>query len=130
IHAKALAIDDGEPAVLVTADLCGITPAITDELARRLQAAGVRRERLAVTVTHTHTAPIVTGYLATLFGQPIPPEHQQHIDRYTRELLDKLERVAKAALADRRPARLSWGVGRVGFAINRRDKGGPTDHDL
>ncbi len=130
IHAKALAIDDGEPAVLVTADLTGITPAITDELAKRLQPAGVRRERLAVTVTHTHTAPMVSGYLPTLFGQPIPPEHQQHIDRYTRELLGKLEQVARAALSDRRPARLSWGVGRVGFAINRRDKGGPTDHDL
>jgi putative membrane-bound dehydrogenase-like protein len=130
IHAKALAIDDGEPAVLVTADLTGITPAITDELAKRLQSAGVRRERLAVTVTHTHTAPMVRGYLATLFGQPIPPEHQKHIDRFTDELIDKLERVAKAALADRKPARLSWGVGRVGFAMNRRDKGGPVDHDL
>jgi putative membrane-bound dehydrogenase-like protein len=130
IHAKALALDDGEPALLVTADLCGIPSKITDELAKRLQPLGIRRERIALTVTHTHTAPMVTGYLPTLFGVAIPREHQQRIDRYTGELLDKLEQVAKAALADRQPARLSWGVGSVGFAKNRRPAGGPVDHDL
>src|SRR3712207_7661152 len=51
-------------------------------------------------------------------------------NRFTAELNDKLEQVVKAALADRKPARLSWGVGRVGFAKNRRAAGGPTDHDL
>src|SRR5205807_5760249 len=54
----------------------------------------------------------------------------QRIDRYTAELIDKLEKVARAALADRKPARLSWGIGSVGFAVNRRTKGGPVDHDL
>src|SRR5438477_12868251 len=40
VHAKALAIDDGgEPLVLVTADLCGVPAAFTEELAKRLQAA-------------------------------------------------------------------------------------------
>ncbi len=131
ISAQALAIDDGaEPVVLITADLCGVPAAFTEELAKRLQAAGVRRERFTLAVTHSHTTPMVTGYLPTLFGQPIPPEHQKHIDRFTAELLDKLERVAQDALADRRPARLSWGVGSVGFAKNRRTAGGPIDHDL
>src|SRR5262245_20841833 len=130
IRAKALAIDDGEPAVLITADLCGVPATFAEELAKRLQASGVKRDRCMLTVTHTHTAPMVKGYLPTLFGVPIPTEHQQHIDRFSGELLDKLERVAKAALADRKPAKLSWGVGSVGFAINRRAKGGPVDHDL
>jgi putative membrane-bound dehydrogenase-like protein len=131
IHAKALAIDDGgEPMVLVTADLCGVPAAFSEELAKRLEPAGVRRDRFNLTVTHSHTTPMVAGYLRTLFGVPIPPEHQQHIERYTAELLAKFETVAKAALADRKPARLSWGVGRVGFAMNRRTKGGPVDYDL
>src|SRR6516162_5296420 len=62
IRAKALAIDDGEPAVLITADLCGVPAAFTDELAKRLQAAGIKRDRFMLTVTHTHTAPMVKGY--------------------------------------------------------------------
>jgi putative membrane-bound dehydrogenase-like protein len=130
IWAKALAIDDGEPAVLITVDNLGIPAAMVRAVAGRLAKDGVRPERLAVTATHTHTAPMLRGVAPTLFGQPIPKDHQEHIDRYTADLTDKLEQVARAALADRGPARLSWGVGTVGFAVNRRTKGGPVDHDL
>jgi putative membrane-bound dehydrogenase-like protein len=133
IWAKALAIgsDDQGPAVLITVDNLGIPARLVDELAGRLaKKARLARSRLAVTATHTHTAPMLTGVAPTLFGQPIPREHQERIDRYTEELTDKLEQVALVALADRKPARLSWGIGSVGFAINRRTKGGPVDHDL
>jgi putative membrane-bound dehydrogenase-like protein len=131
IWAKALAFHDGEPAVLIAVDNLGVPLSITNELARRLaRKAGLKRDRLAVTATHTHTAPMLRGVAPTLLGQPIPREHQEHINRYTAEFTDKLEAVALAALADRRPARLTWGIGKVGFATNRRTKGGPVDHDL
>jgi putative membrane-bound dehydrogenase-like protein len=130
IWAKALAIGDDDPAVLVTVDNLGVPARIVDELAGRLAKKGVKRDRLAVTATHTHTAPMLTGVAPTLFGMPIPKEHQEHIDRYTKEFTDALEKAALAALADRRPATLSWGVGSAGFAVNRRTKGGPVDHDL
>jgi hypothetical protein len=65
-----------------------------------------------------------------LFGADIPPDHQERIDRYTRELADKLEQVALAALKDRRPATLSRGQTQAGFAANRRPQSGPVDHDL
>jgi len=90
---------------------------MTQEVARRLEKkAKMKRERLAVTATHTHTAPMLDGVAPTLFGLPIPQEHQAHVDRYTAELSDNLEKVALAALADRKPARLSYGVGKVNFA--------------
>jgi putative membrane-bound dehydrogenase-like protein len=131
IWAKALAIDDGTPAVLLTVDNLGIPAGMVEEVAARLEKkAKLPRDRLAITATHTHTAPMLSGVAPTLFGMPIPKEHQEHIDRYTSELTDKLEKVALAALADRKPARLNWGIGKVGFAINRRTKGGPVDHDL
>jgi putative membrane-bound dehydrogenase-like protein len=133
IWAKALAIQEkeGKPAVLIAVDNCGAPAKLVEEVARRLEKkAAIARDRLAVTATHTHTAPMLTGFLPTLFGQPIPKDHQQRIDRYTADLTDKLERVALAALADRKPAQLSWGIGTVGFAANRRTKGGPVDHDL
>jgi len=131
IWAKALAIDDGTPTVLLTVDNLGIPARMVEEVAVRLEKkARLPRDRLAITATHTHTAPMLTGVAPTLFGMPIPKEHQEHIDRYTAELADKLEKVALAALADHKPARLSWGIGKVGFAINRRTKGGPVDHDL
>jgi putative membrane-bound dehydrogenase-like protein len=133
LHARALAVDDGgkSPVVLLTVDVLGIPADVYDELARRLEKkAGLKKARLAVTATHTHTGPMLTGANPTLFGTPIPAEHQANIDRYTPVFLDKLEAVALAALKDMKPARLEWGVGKVTFAMNRRTKGGPTDHDL
>jgi hypothetical protein len=100
-------------------------------VARRLKdKAGIERQRLVILYSHSHTTPKVNGASDTIFSSPIPPEHQQHIDRYTNELTDALENVALAALADRKPARLEWAVGKVGFAKNRRLQGGPVDHDL
>ncbi len=133
IWAKALAIgsDRDGPVVLVTTDNLGVPDALVREVAARLKKkAGLAPERLAVTATHTHTAPMLTGVAPTLFGEPIPKDHQQRIDRYTREFTDKLEQVALAALKDRRPATLGWAVGKATFAINRRTRGGPVDHDL
>jgi len=134
IWAKALAIEDASrtPAVLIAVDVLGIPADVYDELARRLEKkAGLKRERLAVTATHTHTGPMLTGANPTLFGVPIPKEHQAHIDRYTPVFIDKLEAAAIDALKDLKPARLEWGVGKVTFAVNRRKRDvAPTDHDL
>ena len=66
----------------------------------------------------------------TLFGTNIPPEHQANIDRYTREFVDNLEKVALEAVKAIAPAKAEWGIGTVGFSANRRTKGGPVDHDL
>jgi putative membrane-bound dehydrogenase-like protein len=133
IHARGLAIDDGSksPVVLLTVDVLGMPENLYDELAKRLEKkAGVKKERLAVAATHTHTGPMLTGANPTLFGVPIPKEHQANIDKYTPVFLDKLEATALAALKDLKPATLEWGVGSASFAMNRRTKGGPIDHDL
>jgi beta-galactosidase len=144
LHAKALAFSDarGRPAVLITSDLIGIPRHVSDDVARRLEPAGVARERLAVSATHTHTGPMLAGNLPFIFSTPVPPDQQAASERYTRQLADKLERVARDALADRRPARLSWTLGRATFAANRRvlkdgkwaafgvNPEGPVDHDL
>jgi hypothetical protein len=133
LHARALAIEDGtkSPAVLMTVDVLGIPDNIFDEVARRLAAkANLHKSRIAITATHTHTGPMLTGANPTLFGVPIPKEHQANIDRYTPRFIDKLEEAALAALKDMKPAKLEWGIGSAKFAANRRTKGGPIDHDL
>jgi putative membrane-bound dehydrogenase-like protein len=133
IWARALAIEDDtkEPALLITVDVLGIPDDIRAEVARRLEKkAGLKPERLAITATHTHTGPMLKGANPTIFGVPIPKDHLSHIDQYTAEFLDKLEQVGIEALSKRTPARLTYAVGRVGFAANRRTKGGPVDHDL
>ncbi len=146
IWAKALAIgsDEGDgPAVLITVENCGMTPAIRDAVAKRLnETAKIRSERLAVSVSHSHTAPCLTDWAPYLFGEDIPDDQQQRIDRYTGELIEKMVQVAVDALANRRPAHLAWSQGTVSFAGNRRvlrnskwagfgeQPDGPVDHSL
>jgi neutral ceramidase len=144
LWAKALAIGDDRDgaAVLITADLIGVPREMTEEVARRLSGAGIRREQIAVAATHTHTGPSLTGVLPFIFSTPLTPGEQVVVDRYSRQVVDRLEQVAQAALADRRPARLAWGQGSAGFAANRRvlkdgkwtgfgvTPSGAVDHDL
>lgn len=133
IWAKAIAIQHGDdpPVVLVTLDSLGIRESMVNEVARRLQQDGLlTRPRLAVAFSHSHTTPKVRGASDTIFSNPIPPEHQERIDRYTDELTDALEKVCRDALADLQPGRLAWAVGTVTFAKNRRTKDGPVDHSL
>lgn len=144
LSAKALAIggDAEGPSLLISAELVGVPGHLTERLAERLRGAGIRREQLVVTVTHTHNGPSLSGVLPNIFGEAIPPHEQAAIDRYTDELVARLERVALAALADRRPARVAWGKGSADIAANRRvlrdgrwtgfgeNPAGPEDHDL
>jgi putative membrane-bound dehydrogenase-like protein len=130
IRAKALAIGDKEPAIFLTVDNCGIQATMVDEVARRLAKDGVKRERIALCSSHTHSAPAVTGFAPNLFVQDLPAEEREHIDRYTKDLTDKLEQLVRAALKDRKPGQLAWSVGEVTFAKNRRSQGGPVDHTV
>jgi len=134
IFAKALAIgvDADGPALLITVDNCGVPASIRDELLKRLAGTTkVVNARIALCSSHTHCAPMLTGILPNIFSTDIPPEHWTQIERYTRELTDKLEQVALAALADRQPAALAWDAGHVGFAHNRRAYVfRPEDHSL
>ncbi len=145
LWAKALAIEGegGGPAVMVSVENCVVPDAVTEEVARRLKRkAQVPRPRFVLCMTHTHTAPCLKGAIPTMFGEPIPDDHQARIDRYTAELTDHLEKAALAALADRRPGRLAWAQGKATFATNRRvvksngrralgvDPKGPVDHAL
>lgn len=145
LWAKAVVFgtDAQGPAILMSVETCVLPGHVTEELARRLQIkAGIARERLVLTCTHTHTAPCLSGGLPTMFGEPIPPDHQARIDAYTQRLIEQLEQVAAEALASRKPARLAWGQGKAGFAMNRRlagptgaiqlrpNPGGPADHAM
>lgn len=130
IWAKALAIGDKDPALFLTVDNCGVQGTMIDDLAKRLQKDDVKPERITLCSSHTHSAPAVAGFAPNLYVQDLPAEHQAHIDRYTKELADKLEQVSRAALKDRRPGKLAWAQGEVRFAKNRRTEGGPVDHTL
>jgi hypothetical protein len=148
LKARALAIgsDDsaeGGPVVMVAVDNCAVGSKFTEDVAGRLsRKVKVPRERFVVCSTHTHCAPGLSTGLDFIFGNPLPVAEREHIDRYTRELTDAIEKAALDALAARSPASLAWGQGQAGFAANRRvlkdgrwvgfgvNPNGPFDHSV
>ena len=133
LWAKALAIgnDREGPAVLITLDNCGIAEKTWREVRTRLaKSARLRPEKIVIASSHTHSAPATTDWAPNIFVRDLTAEEQGPIDRYTSALVANLEAVALEALRNRQSGLLSWSSGSVGFAANRRTRGGPVDHAL
>jgi hypothetical protein len=140
LYAKAMAMgtDAEGPSILITVDLVGIPGHMTSQLAAALaKKTSIDPARLAICASHTHGGPEVGTLLNILQARGdsfsdslLSLEQLVHISQYIQQLQRKLEEVALAALADRKPAQLSWGQSQAGFAKNRRTEDGPVDTAL
>jgi hypothetical protein len=122
LFAKALALEDqdGHVAVLVTTDLIGLSAAEAEPVCERLgMEAGLKREQVLLSSSHIHTGPALS--LDPKPSENRGPGDQQRTVAYTRRLQDRLVEVVVRALAQRQPARLSWGSGVANFVMNRRE---------
>lgn len=145
LWAKALALEDGQGrrAVLVTLDLCGIDRDLSQRICRRIiDAHGLDRSAIAISVSHTHSGPVVGSNLRAMYA--LDEKQNRLVDDYTKWLEDRIVAVAGEALTSTNPSTLQWTTGRATFAANRRvnkeeditrlrEGGllkGPVDHDL
>jgi len=121
IWAKAVALQgsDGNTVVLVTADLLGFSRTMTAAIARRARKKfGLERSQLMLNASHNHSGP-VTGDVLPLYHE-LPEAENLRNERYTRWLLDCVVGLIGDAIADLAPARLAFGQGLAGIAVNRR----------
>lgn len=145
LHAKALVLEDptGRRVAVVTMDLVGISRelsvAVCSELKARYQ---LPREAVWLSVSHTHSGPVVTGNLAAMYS--LDDAQAKLVEEYSAALKPKLIALVGSAIAELAPADLSHGRGLVTFAVNRRtnreadvpklrEQGrlkGPVDHDV
>lgn len=132
IFAQAAAFGTGaDTSLLLTVECTGLPDNVVDPLRAKLATdLGIAQERIVMTATHSHSGPCIEGYLPNLFGSPLPPSKQQHVDDYTARLIEWMESAAEEALDNRTPGhQISWANGSVGFGVNRRGEG-VVDHDL
>jgi hypothetical protein len=121
LWARAIAIGDDDPVVLVAIDNCGASAEVVAEIRRKIEAVGTfDASRFVVAATHTHNAPQLEGYAPVLWEGRDTPEERARVAEYTKRLIDQIVEVAAAAVHDRKPAELSWGQGKVMFGGNRR----------
>ena len=142
---KALALEDaaGKRVVLVTIDVCGIDRTFSNRVRDRLQQEyQLGRESVALSCSHTHSGPIVGGYLRA--ANLLDEAGQRVLRDYAAGLEDQIVATVGEAIRSLAPAELGWSLGKATFAVNRREnvenkvpelraKGelkGPVDHDL
>ena len=134
LHAKALALQAGQgnPIVLVTADLLGFTARITDHVSAVIQKRHrIRRADLLFNASHTHCGPVVDEQLSVAYD--LTPEQWADIRTYTAKLQEQLIAVISESLKRLAPARVAYGRGEATFAANRRASFkplGPVDHSV
>lgn len=142
LHAKALALDDGQGRrlVIVTADLIAIPRSLREDLERRAREAHrLPPEALLINASHTHCGPELRGVKALVLG--LEAAEARRVDAYHEWLKEQFAGLVDSALAALAPARLSFAQARAGFAMNRRVRGesgyggglnpdGPVDHDV
>jgi hypothetical protein len=120
LFAKAMAFEDGEghKALLVTADIIGFPGEMAESIAARLkQSTGIPREAVLLNGSHIHTGPVVAVGRSSEF----PEEYQQRIREYAMEFEDHIVAIGEQALANLKPARISWSAGMAHFVMNRRE---------
>jgi neutral ceramidase len=134
LHAKALALKCGNQptAVLVTADLLGVTAGMTDRVAALVQRRrGLRRPSILFNASHTHCGPVVDEQLSVAYG--LTAAQLADIRTYTAQLEDRLATLIGQAVSRLEPAQLSYAQGEADFAANRRTAFvpvGPVDHTV
>ncbi len=124
LWARAMAVEaGGEPAVIVSLDLCVIYRATTERVCDLVhEATGIPRERVMINCTHTHSGPETGGLIG--WGQPDPP--------YLEILPDLIAQAAIAGLGDLRTATLAHAeVPCEGIGYNREyDERPPLEEAL
>jgi len=113
LFAKALVLEDaaGKRFVFVTTDLIGILPSLRSSIEEKVAAAHqLPPESLLLNASHTHSGP----------EYRVRAEREKEAQEYTAFLEQRLMEVIGAALADLKPAEVSWNRARAGFAMNRR----------
>ncbi len=145
LWAKALVLEDprGHKAVLITLDLVGIGRDLARPICQAIEKKhGIARADIILSVSHTHTGPVVGHNLHAMYF--LDAMQLDLVRAYTDYLPKKILESVDAAVKDLGPAKLEWGVGEAGFAVNRRTNKevevpelikagnlkGPVDHDV
>jgi hypothetical protein len=128
LFAKALADADDHKVVLVTCDIIAFRHVFTKRVRERVEAKyGLPRASVALFASHCHSGPTPVEPTGAVDADGPPREGFEANAACTRHLEDKIVNLIGAALAEMKPASLSYDVGRAHFALNRRE---PTDRGI
>ena len=127
LHATALALSvDDTIVVMISVDSCCIDTVDARSLQHAVsQATGLSEEAIYICATHSHTAPMLPNTPVENYDEAA--RKNPLIVEYMKMLLHKVADAAVMALADRKPAKMGWAIGKapnVSFVRRFRMKDG------
>jgi neutral ceramidase len=124
LEATALVLESGDTRVaLVGVDTVGIQSPEVDDLRARVGAAlGTPAANVLLNFSHTHLGPPGGRSLIGDLAQVDDRQLAARIAAYVDVLHEKVVSVARLAAAALEPARVVWGLGSRGEAVNRRER--------
>jgi neutral ceramidase len=145
LWAKALVLEDadGQRALLITLDICGIDRELSNKIRGTLKSRhGLAHDRIVLACSHTHSGPVVGTNLLTMYK--IDADQSRRISEYAEVLASSIVAASSQAVDRLAECQLSWGSGRCDFAVNRRANKeaevpdlrrrlalqGPVDHEV
>lgn len=132
IWVKALVFEESPEhrAVIITADVLGLTREITTVVAQAVGAKhGIPRSQIFFNASHTHSGPCIWPNLSVCHN--FTQQELQDVIRQNHSLTESMVAAVEMAMTNRAPAQLMTGRGTAGFAINRRTREvAPTDHSV
>ncbi len=108
LEINALALSAGEDkVVMMSVDLCSVDKEVQDAACASIcQATGLTADQIVIHSTHTHTGPYVGLEISGA-------EFTADVVEYTKALCKKMADAAVMALADLKPAKMGWAVGKA-----------------
>lgn len=122
LWAKVMAIGEphGRRVVLVTTDHMGMSRTVYDAIYEEVQRRyGLDWAEFMLTFSHNHCGPCLTDDLVDYY--PSDDEQRRLVAEYSKWMSGQVVDAVGEALAAMTPARLAMGLGRCGFAVNRRE---------
>lgn len=121
LMAKVCALEwpGGLRGAIIILDLIGMdadfATAVCEDIGK---ATGLERRQIIINTSHTHAGPIFGVRYQQCWT--LSEDEAAAVCRYTDLLRTRLAEAVQEALADLRPARLSWAMGAASFGMNRR----------
>ena len=106
-----------DTAVMVSCDLVAISDTMLDKVHRAVQTRlpDLDLKKLFLSATHTHTAPVTRPGV-----YDIPKTGVMQVDAYCAFAAERISEAIEKAWKGRKPGAVSWGLGHVAVAENRR----------
>jgi hypothetical protein len=115
LHARAIAIDNGEKTFLFEAFELSGPPSPTELVGLLQKETGLAAENIMITGTHNHSAPFVIGDMP----MPMRFDPDPKMLKFKEIVMKGAVKAAKNALASLRPATYGFGEGKSYINVNR-----------